>query len=159
MKLAFPILVLLLALPSTSGGEVPRELERLNEQRSRKIAEIDRIYKQQLETLKAKYTKAGDLNAANQVVAILRGFESDDPPTMAGDWEWRGLGELILQPNGVAKFRFWKGNGQWSEEKPGVIRVTSDSGRIFEFTVKNGVGRGLHPLNGKSVTIEKKNDK
>lgn len=159
MKNTLPIIIILLALPITAFGEIPTELNQINEQRARKIAEIDRIYKQQLETLRTKYTKAGDLDAANQVAAILHSLEGDKPATMAGIWEWRGLGELTLQQNGVAKFRWWEGNGKWTEDKQGVIRVTSDTGRIFEFVVKDNIGKGTHPATGKPITIERKIDK
>ena len=72
MKDAFSIILFFLVLSSVGAAELPFELKRLNEQRERKIAEIDIVYKQQLEKLKTKYTKAGNLEAANQVVDTLQ---------------------------------------------------------------------------------------
>ena len=54
-----------------TAEKIPFELERLNNQRDRKIEEINQIYKKQLESLKVKYTKAGNLDAANQHIPQL----------------------------------------------------------------------------------------
>ena len=156
MKIAFQILCYLsfiFGYSSVIAEEPPAELKRLNEQRDREIAKIDEIYMQQLEKLKAKYLKIGDLDAANQVAGILDSFE---PTAIVGNWHWQGLGELKLQRNGLAKFYYWKGDGKWKQQKPGVIRVTSDTGRIFEFTIKGDVGTAIHPSTGKPITIKKK---
>jgi hypothetical protein len=71
MKHAIRVLVTILAICPAFGSEIPPELERLNEQRASKIAEIDKVYMSQLESLKIKFTKAGNLDAANQVVALI----------------------------------------------------------------------------------------
>ena len=164
MKMRQLLICAILICTFSNGAEVPPELQSLQEQRTREIAKIDTIYKRQLETLKRKYTKAGNLEAANQVAAVLSKLELEDSFKVEGAWVWKGLdaigpNELVLRPNGVATFTYWHGNGKWSEDKPGVLRITSDAGRIFEFTIRDGIGNGVHPLNGRPISIVKTKDK
>jgi len=57
--------------------ETPAALARLQEQRDRKIAEIDRIYVRELEELKVTYTKAGRLDDALAVDAAIKSVVQD----------------------------------------------------------------------------------
>jgi len=156
MKHALLILFILFVLPATHGSELPHELERLNEQRERKIAEIDRIYKQQLEELKIKYTKSGNLDAANQIVAILKELDPVAEPEAETRWEWGSGGELVLRPNGVATHTIWNRNGKWRREDDGSIRLQSDSGKAFTIRVEGNLGHVLSLRDSKRTVIKLK---
>ena len=137
-----------------TAEKIPFELERLNNQRDRKIEEINQIYKKQLESLKVKYTKAGNLDAANQVAAILK--ELGPTKEKETRWEWGSGGELVLRPNGVATHTIWKRNGKWSREEDGSIRLESDLGKIFIIQIEGSMGYVTKFSDGKRTTIKQK---
>jgi hypothetical protein len=140
MKHAICILVTFLAIWPTFGAEIPPELERLNEQRARQISEIDKVYMRQLELLKTKFTKAGNLDAANQVVAILDKMAPAKEADKETRWVWSGGGELVLHPNGVATHTVWKKNGKWSKDADGSIRLESDVGLKSTIRINGNTG-------------------
>ena len=102
MKNVILILASFLAFCPAFGAEIPAELERLNTQRARQIAAIDKTYISQLELLKIKFTKAGNLDAANQVAALLRRFAVED---ILGSYAYTGQDDgtwiYVLKENGV----------------------------------------------------------
>lgn len=109
------IFIALMTAVFATAEKIPFELERLNNQRDRKIEEINQIYKKQLESLKVKYTKAGNLDAANQVAAILDGLPSARSKAIpkndkelekwVRDTTWRFVGgkAVTFQRNGTMK--------------------------------------------------------
>ena len=68
-----PILFLLSALSGLASAveDIPREVRDLQVQRETKVRDLDRIYRAELEKLKVKFTKEGNLVAANKVAALL----------------------------------------------------------------------------------------
>jgi hypothetical protein len=62
MRAIFVTTLLAVTAVFAAAETIPFELERLNNQRDRKIEEINQIYKKQLESLKVKYTKVGNLD-------------------------------------------------------------------------------------------------
>ncbi|MDA7659759.1 hypothetical protein N8651_04030 [Akkermansiaceae bacterium] len=145
---------LLMTAVFATAEKIPFELERLNNQRDRKIEEINQIYKKQLESLKVKYTKAGNLDAANQVAAILK--ELGPTKEKETRWEWGSGGELVLRPNGVATHTIWKRNGKWSRQEDGSIRLESDLGKIFIIQIEGSMGHVTKFSDGKRTTIKQK---
>lgn len=156
MKPFLTILRSCILLSCAFGDDLPFELKRLNEQRDRKIAEINRIYKQQLEELKTKYTKEGNLDAANQVVSILDQLDPAAEPEEETRWEWGSGGELVLRPNGVATHTIWKRNGKWRRGDDGLIRLESDSGKAFTIRIEGDLGHVLGLRDGKRTIIKRK---
>ena len=69
--LFFPIVVF------ADSAILPYEIQQLQKKRNAKVAaevgEIDKVYLQILEKYKMKYTKAGDLDSANAVDALIKG--------------------------------------------------------------------------------------
>lgn len=156
MKYAIPIIASIIALCPAFGAEIPPELERLNAQRARQISEIDKIYMGQLELLKIKFTKAGDLDAANQVAAILKKMAPVEEADRETHWEWGSGGQLVLRQDGVATHTVWTKNGKWRREADGTIRLESSSGRVFIIRIDGNVGQVIDPGGGKGTTIKRK---
>ena len=156
MKYAIPIIATIIAVCPAVGAEIPPELERLNAQRARQIAEIDKVYMSQLELLKIKFTKAGDLDAANQVVAILKKMAPVEEADRETRWEWGSGGQLVLRQDGVATHTVWKKNGKWRKEADGTIRLESDIGRVFSIRIDGDVGQVIDIQGGKGTTIKRK---
>ena len=61
----------LLLTALVSAGELPDDVQRLIDKRGEAIAQIDLKFVKELEKLKTKYTKAGDLDSANAIVALI----------------------------------------------------------------------------------------
>ncbi len=156
MRKLILILVCCLAAPCAIAEKIPFELERLNDQRDRKIAEINQIYKRQLEALKVKYTKAGNLDAANRVASILEELTPTKEKEKETRWEWGSGGELVLGPNGVATHTIWKRNGRWSREEDGAIWLESDVGKKFSIRLEGSIGHVTKLSDGKRTTIKRK---
>jgi len=146
MKTTAAILTLFLSVLQANGEPLP-ELARLQEQRAIKIAGIDRIYLGELEKLKSKYMKQGELENANVVNEIIESMKPVDPLEDIGKnttrWEWGSGGFLTLRPNGVATHTIWKGPGRWQRNDDGSILLESDprGGKAFKIVFKNGVGK------------------
>jgi len=140
MKQAIRILVTILAVCPAFGAEIPPELERLNAQRARQFSEIDKVYMSQLELLKIKFTKAGNLDAANQVVAILEKMAPAKEADKETRWIWGGGGELVLYPSGIATHTVWKKNGKWRRDADGLIRLESDVGLKSTIRIDGNIG-------------------
>jgi hypothetical protein len=62
---------LLLLTTLVSAGELPDDVQRLIDKRGEAIAQIDLKFVKELEKLKTKYTKVGDLDSANAIVALI----------------------------------------------------------------------------------------
>lgn len=164
MKNVIPILASLLAFCPAFAAEIPAELERLNAQRARQIAEIDKNYISQLELLKIKLTKAGNLDAANQVVALLRHFAAE---YILGSYAYTGQDDgtwiYVLKENGVVfqpqdpKFKSsYVYNG-------GKLVIKHSNGTVMEMKIDNdGNFSGVFTkvpmrvsLVGRAVTMKK----
>jgi len=155
MKIFLPIFILVV-LSSTvlhAADPIPLELELLQDQRDQKIDEINRIYKEQLEKLKIKYTKQGNLDAANKVVEILKMLPISSLPEKETRWKWGSGGELVLKPNGIATHTIWKRSGKWRKEEDGSLRLESDIRKEFKVTFKDGVGHVVSLGGGGRTTI------
>ncbi|MEP2777164.1 MAG: hypothetical protein ABJQ29_15095 [Luteolibacter sp.] len=63
-----------------SGEELPGDVQRLFDKRNEAVTKIDRIFVNELEKLKLKYTRNGDLDSAISIVALIEKFriEEDD---------------------------------------------------------------------------------
>lgn len=88
------------------AAATPPEIEALQAQRSRKIDEINRIYQQELEKIKLKYTKLGNLDAANIAAALIKSLDAEMPAEKRVEkdtrWIWGSGGELVLKRDGSA---------------------------------------------------------
>lgn len=53
------------------GAELPPDVQRLVEQRNNAIQNIDKKFAEELDKLKVRYTKAGELDSANTIVNLI----------------------------------------------------------------------------------------
>jgi hypothetical protein len=60
------------------GAELPSDVQRLFEQRNNAIQKIDVKFTEELDKLKVKYTKAGDLESANAILDLIKTINSKD---------------------------------------------------------------------------------
>ena len=81
-----------LLVASTPGSELPTDVQNLISKREKAIAEIDRIYVRELEELKVKYTKAGDLDSANAIVSLIEKALVNEVSPLEGEWIYRRTG-------------------------------------------------------------------
>ena len=143
--------VLLFTVTVSLADKLPFELERLKNQRDRKIEEINKVYKRQLELLKVKYTKAGNLDAANQVVAIIQNLS----PTKEKETP------RIVRPKDVAELKLYLAQNTWTHDggksvwtfyEDGTFGLGSEKGNRFVVTDKNTLtmlwgGKGTKGIN------------
>lgn len=126
----------LLLTTLVSAGELPDDLQRLIEKRGEAIAQIDLKFVKELEKLKTKYTKAGDLDSANAIVALiektpvkLSDAVSADPQFDGTTWALHNkagrLGELELLPGGKIKSDKYPNSG-WRRIDKDTIRFQYD---------------------------------
>jgi hypothetical protein len=105
---------LLLLTTIVSADQLPEDLQRLIDRRADGVAKIDTVFVGELEKLKIKYTKAGDLDAANAVVALIQQTPIKVVDAAPADAEFEGttwafhnkggkLGEIELLAGGKIK--------------------------------------------------------
>ncbi|MDQ8189190.1 hypothetical protein [Roseibacillus persicicus] len=137
--------LVLLAFEIHGQNRIPDDLERLNLQRERKIAEVNRIYLRELEELKVRYTKEGDLEMANKILAVISSFElKEEDETWylkVTKWRWESGGVLTLRSNGKATHTLWKYPGKWEKQDDGSIRLESNTANAFRVVFEDGVGK------------------
>lgn len=122
MKL-LTILSILPALTVTLFAEsLPYDVENLQHQREQRIAEIDKIYRKELESLKLKYTKSGNLPVANAIAELIEELVPLDLPKtdeelrefLAGTtWEFDGERSITFLKNGKIKKSWGQLEPKW----------------------------------------------
>lgn len=73
-------LILSLCVGCGSAEELPNDVQLLVSKRNAAIAKIDHTFIEELEKLKVKYTKAGELESANATVALIDKFRVEEFP-------------------------------------------------------------------------------
>ena len=63
-----------------AGEPLPSDIQRLVKQREDAIAKIDKTFLQELDKLKLKYAKRGDLDTANQVASLMKTVSGESIP-------------------------------------------------------------------------------
>lgn len=102
MKLLRNFYQIILLATIASADELPEDLQHLMEKRTEAVAKIDAAFISKLEKLKIKYTKVGDLDTANAIVALIEKFKATDP----------NYGNLPIFPNNIFGEIFsWSSNG------------------------------------------------
>ena len=97
-----------------SAGELPDDVQRLIDSRARAVLRIDLKFVSELEKLKTKYTKAGNLDSANAIAALIKETPLPDLDAKSPDSEFVGtswafhnkagqLGELEFLTGGKIK--------------------------------------------------------
>ena len=136
-RFLFPLILISLFVGLSSGEELPSDVQRLFGKRNEAIAKIDRTFVNELEKLKVKYTKKGDLDSANAIVTLIEQFriEEDDPDPLSEvfgkTFSWSANGKdagnrLIVLEGGKATMR---GNKiTWEKLGEREIRITFSSG-------------------------------
>ena len=66
----------------SSGAELPSDVKQLLSKRNEAVAKIDEIFLKELEKLKVKYTKQGDLESANKTVDLIEKYSQESPKTV-----------------------------------------------------------------------------
>lgn len=137
------ILTLICSIAVTvAKDDVPRELMLIQEQRAKKIRAVNTDCIKKLESLKKKYMRSGDLDAANQVAAMIKDLSpASDLKNSTTRWKWASGGELVLQKDGVCTHTGWKRSGTWKLNPDGSVLLRSEAG---SFTIKfNEHGDGI----------------
>ena len=135
----------------------PPEVEALLAQRSRKIDEINRVYREELEKIKLKYTKLGNLAAANLVDSLIKQIEGDKltKKNIEKDtrWIWGSGGELVLKRDGSATHTQWNRPGSWMRKDDHTILLDGPFGSI-RITFKDEIGTAVHVATGNVTTLK-----
>jgi hypothetical protein len=154
--------LMMLVLITSAFAEKPTELESLRsgwkEARIRALEPVDRKYLAALETLKARLTKAGDLDGAVKVgkeieaVSVWFSDSSLDEKRIESRWKWGSGGTLTLMSDGKARHSAWSGYGAWSKLKNGNLVIQSSNGTAF-LAVLDSSGSGVvTALDGSGTT-------
>jgi hypothetical protein len=81
MKKEFTYYIAITALGVCSqfvtAQELPYDVKVLEQQRNQAVAKIDATYRTELEKMKIKYTKLGDLETANKIASLLKNLETN----------------------------------------------------------------------------------
>ncbi len=150
------------ALVFSASAQLTGEARILKEKRDAKIAEIDKIYKEQLAKLKTKALENRDVAAAEAIQAEIDGGKSQGtfPTGGAVDftkstrWTWGSGGVLTLRKDGVAQHTEWTKDGSWRTLASGGIVIKSYAGVTFDVTFdENGKGRVSCDKNGAETTL------
>lgn len=109
-------------LGTITAAALPYEVTELRNKRDAKVAEIDRVYLDELEKLKTNYVKAGNLEVANAIRDIIDGMRA--PVIVGGDdalrksmngtsWKREGSDKVLtFRPDG-------KVSKSWGQLTPG----------------------------------------
>jgi hypothetical protein len=127
---------LLMLTTLVSAGELPDDVQRLIDKRGEAIAQIDLKFVNEMEKLKTKYTKAGDLDSANAIVALIKKTPAKVVDAVPADPEFDGttwafhnkagrLGELELLAGGKIKSEKYPNSG-WRRIDKDTIRFQYD---------------------------------
>lgn len=114
MKWISLISVATLLFPLVRAEEVlPVDVQRVSDQRDAAIEKINTTYIQELEKLKINYTKQGNLDAANKIVALISAVKAEGakaegnkkdgnkPDSLIGKWT-SGWAVMEIKADGVA---------------------------------------------------------
>lgn len=144
--LAYICLAISLCIEFSVGEEFPSEVQGLISKRNEAVTRIDRTFVAELEKLKVKYTKAGDLESANKTVKLIENYAKEIVESAPSDaefdntfWEFRNkshLGNLEFLPGGKIR----------SSEYPDSTWTRIDKDTIrFEYAAdKKAVVAGSH---------------
>jgi hypothetical protein len=119
------------------GDELPDDVQALVAKRDEAISRIDITFVRELEKLKVKYTKLGDLDSANKIVELIAQYPTkvengmpSDPEFDNTTWEFRNkskqLGILDLLPGGKVKSKNYP-NSTWKRVDKDTIRFEYES--------------------------------
>ena len=134
------IVAILTQTYSTSfGAEQPRQLQILIEKHQEATGKVDKAFFEELQKLKTNYTKAGDLESANAVVAVIEG-KSVAPQSIEKHaslhnkivnttWEYHHKSATVTFD--LKESNLLRGRGTWGDAK---WRVISDNEIIIEHT-------------------------
>jgi len=150
------MLLILTLVKVDLSAETPADIQKLVQSRSKQILETERRFTGDIKELKAKYTKSGDMESVNLLVAIDESLRSG-PSGAAKDrhWIWHSGGELVLRANGEAMHTEWGRRGKWSLNQDGSIKLEGPSG-VFRITFSGGEGQVFHLGKGGKTTISPK---
>lgn len=97
------IILIFVTVAFSVGEELPSDIQSLLNKRDQAVAKIDQTLVQELEKLKIKYTKAGELDAANATVALIDKYKATQTDG----------GKLPEFPNDIyGKIFSWADNGK-----------------------------------------------
>jgi hypothetical protein len=127
-----------------AGSELPSDVQNLITKRDEAIEKIDVTFVRELEKLKIKYTKLGDLDSANRIVDLIakHPIKSSD----ASDHEFDGTTWEFLNKSGrLGLLEFLAGGKVKSKEYPNSSwqRVDKDTIRFqYEKNQASGIAGG-----------------
>lgn len=137
-KIIYPCFLILLSSSCIFANELPSDAKWLTAKRAEAIEKIDRTYVKELEKLKVKYTKKGDLDSANAIVALMEDksipFRQKSSASsklfdeiVNTGWKYYhpgGNNGFVLERSGTLEAERWWGICKW--------RVISDSEILIE---------------------------
>jgi hypothetical protein len=127
-----------------AGSELPDDVQNLVTKRDEAIEKIDLTFVRELEKLKIKYTKLGDLDSANRIVALIakhpiKSSDSSDPEFDGTTWEFLNksgrLGLLEFEAGGKVKSKEYP-DSSWQRMDKDTIRFQ------YEKNQSSGVAGG-----------------
>lgn len=152
-KILLPLIIVLLTFHAGAADEdLPYDIAALQSKRDTKVIEIDRAYVRELEKLKIKYTKLGELETANKIVAMITEIHAANPAMirkvneavekLIGSWVRANHGlSYDIKPDGTATHG--KESGRWSVEN-----------NVLEIKWQNGYGALIKlGQKGRSITM------
>ena len=150
------MLLILTLVKVDLSAETPADIQKLVQSRSKQILETERKFTGDIKELKAKYTKSGDMESVNLLVAIDESLRSGlSGAAKDRHWIWHSGGELVLRANGEAMHTEWGRRGKWSLNQDGSIKLEGPSG-VFRITFSGGEGQVFHLGKGGKTTISPK---
>ena len=146
----------------SSGSKLPSDVKQLLSNRNDAVARIDEIFVKELEKLKVKYAKMGDLESANKTVNLIEKYSKETLKTrpkiedeLIGRWlvssstGWSR--EFHFMPNGKLN------GGEWSIVNNGkklVCKWPRGEADTFDLPPVDSVLSGISPA-GKKLTATK----
>lgn len=143
------IIVIFTQTYSASSGELPQQIQKLDEKRQKAISKINEVFVNELDKIKMNYTKAGDLENANLVADLIKQTMTDDSENGISRGGESDLGSLKDKVVGKWMVYDTKRPDVWR----GIVTITAD----LTYSCQGSFGTDKETKG--TVTIEKEKSK
>ena len=137
---------------SVAENDMPREVKLLLDKRDNEIAKINAAHTKELESLKAKYMRSGNLENANLVNSLILQTQ-----TIMLDGEWRvyagGKYVGVRQFKGEVMIDERGGKHKWTFKR-GILKIDWGRGRFEQFKVSARVPDALVGPNDNGTMVK-----
>ncbi|MBK1856589.1 hypothetical protein JO972_16615 [Verrucomicrobiaceae bacterium 5K15] len=151
MKTILTLSIICITIMSSFSDELPQDVNRIVNKRSKAIQMIDKVYVEELQKLKLSYMRKGDLKTSNVIEAMINDIDtladSSDGDDIAsqylGVWIFRvgsWQSQRIIRPDGSV-FRANKPTepAKWITDRKNLIIIYPDGAKETFGLPKNGV--------------------